>query len=69
MFFSFKRLVTSNCIGFVWQRFGSRGLHSKVASHRRHPCLIVPMPAVSKMDPPLAKAKPISDGGSTSVVT
>ncbi|GAB0183455.1 acid sphingomyelinase-like phosphodiesterase 3b [Grus japonensis] len=27
------------------------------------------MPAGSKMDPPLAKAKPISDGGSTSGVT
>jgi len=27
------------------------------------------MPASSKMDPPLTKAKPISDGGSTSVIT
>jgi len=33
------------------------------------PCLIKPVLAGSKMDPPLAKAKPISDGGSTSVVT
>jgi len=27
------------------------------------------MPASSKKDPPLAKAKPINDGGSTSVIT
>jgi len=33
------------------------------------PCLIKPAPAGSKTDPPLAKAKPISDGGSTSVIT
>ena len=29
-------------------------------------CLTEPMPAGSKMDPPLAKAEPINDGGSTS---
>ena len=28
-----------------------------------------PIPAGSKTDPPLAKAKPISDGGSASVIT
>ena len=32
-------------------------------------CLIKPMPAGSKMDPLLAKAEPISDGGSASVIT
>jgi len=32
-------------------------------------CWIEPMPARSKMDPPLAKAEPISDGGSASVIT
>jgi len=32
------------------------------------PCLIKPVPASSKTDPLLAKAKPISNGGSTSVV-
>jgi len=32
------------------------------------PCLIKPVPARSKTDPPLAKAKPISDGGSASVI-
>jgi len=33
------------------------------------PCVTEPMPAGSKMDPLLAKAKPISDGGSTSVIS
>jgi len=33
------------------------------------PCLIKPVPATSKMDPPLAKAKPVSDSDSTSVIT
>jgi len=32
------------------------------------PSLIKPMPPGSKMDPPLAKAKPISNGGSASVI-
>ena len=31
-------------------------------------CLIEPMPDGSKMDPPLAKAEPISDDGSASVI-
>ncbi|KAK4818677.1 hypothetical protein QYF61_017422 [Mycteria americana] len=35
-------------------------------SHNKHK---EPMPASSKTDPPLAKAKPINDGGSTSVIT
>ena len=33
------------------------------------PCLIKPVSASSKTDPPLPNAKPISDGGSTSVIT
>jgi len=33
------------------------------------PYLIQPVPAGSKMDPPLAKAEPISDAGSASVIT
>jgi len=33
------------------------------------PYLIKPVPAGSKTDPPLAKAKPISNGGSASVIT
>jgi len=33
------------------------------------PCPKEPMPAGSKTDPPLAKAEPISDGGSTPGIT
>ena len=33
------------------------------------PCLIKPVPAGSETDPPLAKAKPTSEGGSASVIT
>ena len=33
------------------------------------PCLTKPVPASSKMDTPLAKAKTIIDGGSTSGIT
>ena len=33
------------------------------------PCLIKPVLDGSKMDPLLPKAKPISDGGSASVIT
>jgi len=33
------------------------------------PCLIKPLPATSKTDPLLAKAKPISESGSASVIT
>jgi len=33
------------------------------------PCLRDPMPAGSKMDSPLAEAKPTSDGGNASVIT
>jgi len=33
------------------------------------PCLIKPVPADSKTDTPLAKTKPINNGGSASVIT
>jgi len=60
------------CFGFAWQGFGSRGAIG-VASVRSHeklpPGLIKPVPAGSKTDPPPAKAKPMSDGGSTSGIT
>ena len=58
--------------GFTWQGFGSRGTIgvTSVRSCKKLPlCLIKPVPAGSKTDPPLAKAKPISDSGSTSVIT
>jgi len=49
--------------------FGSRGA-TRVASLRSckklPPYLIKPVPASSKMDPPLAKAAPISNSGSAS---
>jgi len=57
------------CYGFEWQGFGSRGVDSVRRCKKLPPCLIEPMPAGSKMDLPLSKVKPISDGGSTSVVT
>jgi len=59
------------CYGFVWQGFGSRGalgVTSVRSCEKLPPCLIKPVPAGSKTDPPLAKAKPVSDGGSTSVI-
>ena len=45
------------------------GVASVRSCEKLPPCLIKPVPASSKMDPPLAKAKPISDGGSASVIT
>jgi len=60
------------CYGFAWQGFGSGGaigVASGRSCEKLPPCLIKPVPASSKMDPPLTKAKPISDGGSASVTT
>jgi len=60
------------CTGFVWQGFGSRGATgvASVRSCQKLPlCLIEPVPVSSKMDPPLAKAKPVSNDGSTSGIT
>ena len=62
----------SLCIGFAWQGFGSGGATgmASVRSCQKLPlCPTEPMPAGSKTDPPLAKAEPISDGGSASVIT
>jgi len=61
-----------HCCGFVWQGLGSGGairVASVRSSEKLPPCLTEPMPASSKMDPPLAKAKPISNGSRSSVVT
>ena len=56
----------------MWQGFGSRGAVG-VASVRNceklSSCMVEPVPAGSKTDPLLANAKPVSDGGSTSVIT
>jgi len=64
--------VLCTCIGFAWQGFGSRGavrVTSGRSCKKLPPCLIEPVPAGSKTDPPLAKAKPISDGGRASGIT
>ena len=59
-------------IGFVCQGFRSREA-TRVASmqscYKLYSCLTEPMPASSKTDPPLAKAEPISNCGSASVIT
>ena len=61
----------SRCYRFAWQGFGSEGA-IRVASVRR--CgklpayLIKPVPASSKTDPPLPRAKSVSDGGSAFVI-
>jgi len=67
-----KSMIFIICYVFVWQGFGSGGSIA-VASVRScenlPPCLIKPVLAGSKTDPPLAKAKPISDSGSASMIT
>jgi len=72
IFAVFTKERLKNCIGFVWQDFGSRG-GTGVASVRScwklPSCLIEPMPAGPKMDPLLTKAETISDGGNASVIT
>jgi len=60
------------CYGFAWQGFGSGGavgLASVRSCEKLPPCLLKPGPAGSKTDPPLAKAKPSSEGGSASGIT
>jgi len=48
---------------------GAIGVASVRSCEKLPPYLIEPAPAVSKMDPPLAKVKPISDSGNASVRT
>jgi len=59
-------------IGFARQGFGGRGAIGVGAVRRCQklpPCPTEPMPASSKMDPLLGKAKPSSNGGGISVIT
>lgn len=56
------------CIGFTWQRCGSRGGFCE-KTPRAAPMATEPVPADSKMNLPLAKAETISDAGSASVKT
>ena len=55
--------------GKAWVRGGYKEVASVRSCEKLPPCLIQPTPAGSKMDPLLAKAKPISDSGSASVIT
>jgi len=48
---------------------GAIGVASVRSCEKLPPCPIKPVPACSKTDPPLAKAKPVSNGGSVSVIT
>jgi len=64
--------LVSDCYGFAWQGFGSGGavgVASVSSCEKLPPGLIKPVPAGSKTDPLLAKAKPISNSGSASVIT
>jgi len=64
-------VIVEACIGFAWQGFGSRGATGVApvrSCQKIPPWLTEPVPADVKMDPPLTKAEPISDGGSTSVI-
>jgi len=47
---------------------GAKGVDFVRSCQKISLCPTDPMPASSKMDPSLAKAKPISDGGSISVI-
>ena len=47
---------------------GAIGVASVRSCEKLPPSLLKPALAASKTDPPLAKAKPISNGGSTSVI-
>jgi len=56
----------------VWQGFGTGGGYRGGFCERlteASPCPIELVPASSMTDPPLAKAQPISDGGSASMGT
>lgn len=53
----------------MWQDFGGGTGVASVGSFPKFqfpPCPTEPIPASSKMDPPLAKAEPIINAGSTS---
>jgi len=52
-----------------WYQGRAIGVASMRSCEKLAPHLIKPVPAGSKTDPPLAKAKPVHDGGSASVIT
>lgn len=58
--------------GFAWQDSGkwwAIGLASVRRGQKLALCLMEPIPSSFRADPPLAKAEPFSDGGSTSGTT
>ena len=65
--------LDARCIGFVWQGFGSgggyRGGFCKKLLEASPGLEREPIPAGSEMDPPPAKAEPISDSGNASGIT
>ena len=64
--------VTEESTGFGCQGFGSGGATGAAcvrSCQKLPPCPMEPVPAGSKTDLPLPKAKPISDGGSAPVIT
>jgi len=69
---TFECFMLTEWYRFTWQGFGSTGaigVPSVRSCEKLSPCLIKPVLAGSKMDPPLSKAKPISDSVSASVIT
>jgi len=67
-----SKMWKKGCYGFVWQGFcsgGAIGVNSVRSCEKLPPCLIKPVPAGSKTELLLAKAKPISENGNTSVIT
>jgi len=65
-------VAVGRCYGFAWQGCGSSraiGVASVRSCQKLPLCLVKPVPARSKTDLLLAKAEPISDGGSASVIT
>jgi len=69
----FVKVSKYNCIGFAWQNFGSgeaTGVASVRSCQKLPPCPTKSiMSARSKTDLLLAKAEPINEGGSASVIT
>jgi len=61
--------VIKACYGFAWQGFGSGRGYRGGFCEKLPPCLIKPVPAISKVDLLLPKAQPISNCGSTSPIT
>jgi len=64
-----QRINVMGLCGKVLVARGAIGVTSVRSCQNLPPCLTEPVPAGSKTDPPLAKAKPISEGGSAPGIT